>query len=67
MDKNTNDKITRLYEQLPQSEPSEFVDARIKKQAGSALKHPLINRINNKIWLSTAAAIVLSVGLVTTL
>lgn len=56
-----DDKITGLYEKMPKASPSEMLDARIRQQARRQLK---TGRNYSLRWLSVAALMVLSVGVV---
>lgn len=58
----SDDRLTQLYQQLEKAAPSEMLDARIKKAAHGKMrtrKQTVAVR-----WLSVAAVIVLSVGVV---
>ena len=62
MTEDSDDKITRLYQGMAKASPSALLDARIKKMA-----HQQMHRgrgIQPLRWLSAAALIVLSVGVV---
>ncbi len=62
MTEDRDDKISRLYQQMDKASPSALLDARIKKAA-----HQQVHRsrgIQPLRWLSAAALIVLSVGVV---
>jgi hypothetical protein len=61
MNNPQDDKIAGLYQKIPKASPSEMLDARIRQQARRQLK---TGRHHSLRWLSVAALIVLSVGVV---
>jgi len=62
MNPENDEKISRLYQQIDKEQPSELLDARIRQaareQAPGKRKSHLLG------WLSTAALLVISIGLV---
>lgn len=62
MNPENDEKISGLYQQIEKEQPSELLDARIRQ---AARKHAPVKSKSKMIgWLSTAALLVLSVGLV---
>lgn len=62
MNNPQDDKIAELYQKIPKARPSEILDARIRQEARRQLRHG--KTIHSYRWLSVAALIVLSVGVV---
>jgi hypothetical protein len=62
MNNSDDKKITELYKQIPRENPSEILDARIKLEARRQLKRG--TTIRSYQWMSVAALVVLSVGVV---
>jgi len=61
MNNPQDDKIAELYQKIPKASPSEMLDARIRQEARRQLE---TGRNHSLRWLSVAALIVLSVGVV---
>jgi hypothetical protein len=57
-----DNKVSELYQRIPKAEPSQILDERIKQQARRQLRQG--KPITSYRWLSVAALIVLSVGVV---
>ena len=62
MNNPQDDRITELYQKIPKARPSEIMDARIRQEARRQVKHG--RTIHSYRWLSVAALVVLSVGVV---
>jgi len=64
---NSDEKISALYQKIEKKLPSEMVDARVKKLARDKVgtnNKSVIKSWSNLRWLSSAAVIVLSVGVI---
>jgi len=62
MNPDNDEKISRLYQQIDKAAPSELLDARIRQAARQQV--PGKRKSHLLGWLSTAALLVISVGLV---
>jgi len=62
MNNPQDDKITELYHKTPKARPSEILDARIRQEARRQLRQGRSS--GSYRWLSVAALVVLSVGVV---
>jgi len=61
MNNPQDDRIAELYQEIPKARPSEILDARIRQEARKQLK---TGKSHSLRWLSVAALMVLSVGVV---
>lgn len=59
---DNNDPVVNLYQRLPRDEPSALIDARIRKQAKIQLHSSKSRKVVR--WFSTAALLMLSLGVV---